>query len=44
MIKQEIRQLGSRWRDGSPMYPGSYVFTWAKAPWGWVLLSIAEST
>lgn len=44
MIKQEVWRLQSVWLNGALMYPGERVFTWAKAPWGWVLLSITERT
>lgn len=41
MLKQELRSLAnSVWLNGVQMYPGLHVFTWAKAPWGWSLISI----
>lgn len=37
MIRHEIHILGSQWADGSLMYPGKHLFTWARVsphlPW-----------
>jgi hypothetical protein len=42
MLKQEVRKLSSRYLNGVLMYPGVWLFTWVKAPWGWLLVSITE--
>lgn len=39
LIKQEVRRLASQWPNGSPMYPGEWLLTWAKVgatPWSLV--------
>lgn len=41
VMKQEVRRLGSQWADGSLMYPGAWLFTWAKVgalPWSLVAM------
>lgn len=40
MIKCEIRQLSSRNRDGTAMYPGQWLLTWMLVGAVWHLLSI----
>lgn len=39
-IKLERRQLSSQCLDRSLMYPGVSIFTWIRAPWGWLLIDI----
>jgi hypothetical protein len=40
-IRQERRTLASKYDDGTPMYPGFWIFTWLK-PFGmpWLLASV----
>lgn len=41
-IKQETAFLSGRYAAGRPL-PGAYgsfVLTWARAPWGWVLIGM----
>lgn len=41
MIKQELRRFQSQWYNGVLMYPGVYVLTWFRAPFGWVLMDMS---
>jgi len=41
-FKVETRRLQSQNIDGRQMYPGLWRFLWAKAPWGWLLVSITR--
>lgn len=46
IIKQEVRRLPSRYLDGSPIYPGEWLFTWAKVgalPWSLVSIEPIEA-
>lgn len=44
MIRYEIRTLTSQYRDGSLMYPGRRLFTWARVsphlPWQLVSIEV----
>lgn len=40
MIKQELRRFASRYDNGVAMYPGVYVLTWLRAPYGWTLVGM----
>lgn len=41
MIRHEIRTLNSRYLDHTQMYPGKWLFVWAKTPFmPWVLVSM----
>lgn len=45
VIKQEARRLPSKYDDGTLMYPGLWLFTWAKVgvmPWSLVSIEQTE--
>lgn len=47
MIRQEVRKLQSSYRDGSLMYPGHWLFTWAKVgvmPWSLVSIEPVQQS
>lgn len=43
MLKREMRHLINRDEFGRSLgvWDGPHILTWAKAPWGWMLLDIS---
>jgi hypothetical protein len=39
-VKQELRRWSSRYLNGVPIYPGTYVLTWVPTAGGWYLASM----
>jgi hypothetical protein len=45
MIRKEVRQLQSRYLDGTLMYPGKWLLTWIKSPFmPWVLVEMVQTS
>lgn len=39
-LKVEIMKLSSARKDRTLMFPAPQLLTWARAPWGWVLIDM----